>query len=143
MADRGRHRGRAGADAALVTALAVGATAEQAAERAGVSARTVHRRLADAEFKRRVDDARAELLGRAMARLSAATTEAVTTLVLLLKADVPPAVRLGAARSILDTALRWREQDELARRLDNVESWIEAIDAKSETGGARARRRRG
>ena len=143
MADHGGHRGRAGADAALVTALAVGATVEQAAERAGVSARTVHRRLADAEFARRVDDARAELLGRAMARLSATATAAVTTLAALLEADVPPAVRLGAARSILDLALRWREQDELARRLDNVESWIEVLDAESDTGKARAWRRRG
>ncbi len=143
MADRGRHRGRAGADGALVTALAVGATVEQAAERAGVSAWTVHRRLTDADFKRRVDDARAELLGQAMARLSATATAAVTTLAALLDDGVPPAVRLGAARSILDVALRWREQDELARRLDNVESWIEVVDAGADTGGAGAWRRRG
>ena len=139
MADRGRHQGRAGADAAL----AVGATVELAAERAGVSPRTVHRRLEDAEFRRRVDDARAELLGRAMDRLSATCTVAVTTLADLLKPDAPAAVRLGAARSILDAALRWREQGELTRRLDNVESWIEVVDAKADTGEAGAWRRRG
>ena len=142
VAHRGRHRGRAGADAALVTALAVGATIEQAAERAGVSPRTAHRRLAEPEFRARVDEARAELLGRALARLQATCTSAVTTLADLLTAE-SESVRLGAARSILDVALRWREQDELARRLDNVESWIEAVDARADTGGASAWRRRG
>jgi hypothetical protein len=36
-------------------------------------------------------------------------------------------VRLGAARSILDTALRWREQADLAERLDAVEAWAETL----------------
>ena len=63
-----------------------------------------------------------------MARLSAACTSAVTTLTGLLGAE-SESVRLGAARSILDMATRWREQDELARRLDNIESWIEVLDA--------------
>ena len=141
MADRGRHDGRAGADAAPVTALAVGATVEQAAERAGVSARTAHRRLEDADFVRRVDEARAELLGRAMARLSATCTSAVTTLGDLLTAE-SESVRLGAARSILDVALRWREHEDLAARLDHVESWLAMLDAESPDGrGGRWRSR--
>jgi len=133
VADHGRHQGRAGADAALVTALAVGATVEQAAERAGVSARTVHRRRGDADFKRRVDEARAELLGRAMARLSAACTTAVTTLTALLTAE-SESVRLGAARSVLDAALRWREHEDLAARLDHVEAWLDTLDADATDG---------
>ena len=103
---------------------------------------TVYRRLKDGDFKRRVDDARAEILAGAMARVSAATTRAVETLTSLLAAE-SESVRLGAARSILDVALRWREQDELARRLDNVEAWIEVIDARADTGGVGAWRRRG
>ncbi len=142
MADRGRHRGRAGADAALVTALAVGATVEQAAERAGVSARTAHRRLDDPDFVRRVDEARAELLGRAMARLSATCTSAVTTLGNLLTAE-SDSVRLGAARSILDLALRWRSEADLAQRLDRVEGWLEAMGDEAEDGKVPQWRRAG
>ena len=133
---------RSKADGALVAALAGGSTVEDAATAAGVGVATVYRRLREPDFKRRVDDARAELLGQAMARLSAACTSAVTTLTGLLGAE-SESVRLGAARSILDMATRWREQDELARRLDNIESWIEVLDAKTDTGGASAWRRRG
>ncbi len=122
------------ADSWLVAALAGGASVQDAASTARVSEATVYRRLREPEFTQRVDEARAELLGQAMARLSAAATAAVTTLVLLLKADAPPAVRLGAARAILDATLRWHESEALARRLDNVEAWIKALDAESEAG---------
>ena len=124
---------RRNADAALIAALAGGATVREAAGAARVGERTVYRRLEDAEFKRRVDEARAELLSGAMSRLSAATTDAVTTLTGLLAAE-SETVRLGAARSILDTALRWRDQADLAGRLDNIEAWIEALDAESAVG---------
>ena len=126
----------------MIAALAGGSTVVDAAATANVSEATAHRRLREVDFRRQVDEARAELLGAAMARLSAASTRAVTTLADLLAAE-SESVRLGAARSILDVALRWREQDELARRLDNVESWIEAVDARADTGGASAWRRRG
>jgi hypothetical protein len=62
-----------------------------------------------------------------MARLSAAATDAVTTLTSLLAAE-SESVRLGAARSILDAVLRWREQAELAERLDRVEGWLDLMD---------------
>ncbi len=134
--------GRKNADSALVAALAGGATVRDAAVTVGVGEMTAYRRLRESEFRRRVDEARAEILSGAMARLSAAATGAVETLTSLLAAE-SESVRLGAARSILDVALRWREQDELARRLDNIESWIEVLDAKADTRGAPAWRRRG
>ena len=135
-------RGKRGSDAHLVAALAAGASVPAAARAGGVSEATVYRRLREPAFRRQVDEARAEMLGRALARLSATCSRAATTLADLLAAE-SESVRLGAARSILDVALRWREQDELARRLDNIESWIEVLDAKADTGGMTAWRRRG
>ena len=87
--------GRSGGDSALIAALAGGATHEAAAKQAGVSERTVRRRLGDAGFRRQIDEARAELLVQAMAQLSRAATGAATTLVLLLGKDTPATVRLG------------------------------------------------
>jgi hypothetical protein len=124
VADRGRHQGRAGADATLVTALAVGATVEQAAERAGVSARTVHRRLGDADFTRRVDEARVDLVTRAVARVSASATAAADTLRELLGATTPPAVRLGAARSLLELGMKLREHEDLVERVAALEGQL-------------------
>ena len=129
--------GRKNADAALVAALAGGATVGDAAATAGVGERTVYRRLEDAEFKRRVEEARAEILTGAMTRLSAAATSAVTTLTSLLGAE-SESVRLGAARSILDTALRWREQSELAERLFRLEAWLDVLDEDAAKDKGRA-----
>ena len=125
--------GRKNADAALIAALAGGATVRDAAATAKVGEMTVYRRLKDQDFRARVDEARAEMLTGAMARLSAATTGAVTTLASLLEAE-SESVRLGAARSILDTALKWREQSELAERIARVEGWLDLLDAEAKAG---------
>ena len=54
--------GRKNADDALVLYLAAGLTVEAAARKARVSPRTAHRRLADAGFRQRVTEARAEMV---------------------------------------------------------------------------------
>src|SRR5581483_430575 len=59
------------AEEQIVMALAAGASKESAAKIAGVSSRTVFRRCQDAEFRARVDRARAELVEGAVGRLSA------------------------------------------------------------------------
>ena len=125
-------------ESALIAALAGGASVVDAAAAAGISEATAHRRLRESEFRRRVDEVRAEILLGAMAQLSAATTGAVETLTSLLVAE-SESVRLGAARSILDTALRWREQADLAERLDAVEAWVDAF-ADAESVGGKAQR---
>src|SRR5215212_1686099 len=89
-----------GAGGALVAALAAGATYGEAGRQADVSERTVRRRTDDASFRQRVDRARAEMLARALGRLSVACTGAATTPALPLGKDNPPAVGLGAARAI-------------------------------------------
>src|SRR5215213_2822305 len=67
---------RRDADQALVAALAAGATKQEAARLAGVGERTIYRRLEDPDFRRRVDQARGELVGRVVGRLADASTAA-------------------------------------------------------------------
>jgi hypothetical protein len=122
MARRGRH----GADEALLLALACGATADSAAQKAGVGARTVHRRLADPDFRRRLQELRGDMVQRTSGALTAASTEAVRTLLELLKPTQPPAVRLGAARAVLELGLKLREAAELEGRLAAVEERLAA-----------------
>ena len=111
---------RRDADQALIAALAAGATKQEAARLVGVGERTVYRRLEDPRFRRRVDEARAELVNRAVGSLADASSAAVATLRALLEAD-SESVRLGACRAILDLGLKLREAEELERRIRALE----------------------
>jgi hypothetical protein len=122
MAHGGRHR----ADEALMTALACGATVEAAAPQSGLSPRTAHRRLADPAFRRRLQRARTDLVQRAAAVLTAATLEAVKTLLSLQQSAVPPAVRLGAARAVPELGLKLREFADVEERLAALEDQVAA-----------------
>jgi hypothetical protein len=124
-------RGRKNADAALIAALASGSTVRDAAKSAGVGETTVYRRLQEETFRRRVDEARTAMIARAVGRLADTATEAAATLRALLGDDIPPAVRLGAARSVLDAVIKLREHDELAERLKALEGQLEGQDARS------------
>src|SRR5205814_8324927 len=87
---------------------------------AGVSERTVRRRLDDPAFRRLVDEARAEMLTQATAQLTGAAVAAVETLRGLLGSELGFA-RLGAARAILDIGCRYREQLAWAARIAALE----------------------
>jgi hypothetical protein len=93
--------GRRNVDDLLATALAGGATYREAAKAAHVSERTVRRRMEDEAFRGRVADERAELVRHAARLASGALTEAVTTLVALMRDAQGENVRLAAARSLL------------------------------------------
>ena len=105
----------------LLLALACGATVESAARQAGLSGRTVYRRLQDPDFRRQINDLRSEMVERTAAALTAASGEAVKTLLELQKPSYPPAVRLGAARAILEIGTKLREMVELETRIKALE----------------------
>ncbi|MBI4491729.1 MAG: hypothetical protein HY690_02935 [Chloroflexi bacterium] len=117
VAANGRHS----ADSALVVALSGGQTLQSAAKQAGVSERTVRRRLADPAFRSQLAAAQAATLASAVAALGAASGEAVTALRGLL-ASGPPATRLGAAKAILELGVRLRESENLERRVAELEA---------------------
>ena len=103
-----------------MSALAAGGTVEAVAGLAGVSERTVHRRLAEPDFRRQVTAARDEMVARSVARLSATSTLAADCLRELLKAR-SETVRLGAARAVIELGARLREQEDLAERVRALE----------------------
>jgi hypothetical protein len=119
-------RGKKNADEALLLALACGATVEQAAQAAGLSARTAHRRLAEPGFQQRLEQLRAEMSQRTGGMLIAAGMEAVKTLLTLQGSTTPAAVRLGAARAILEFSMKLRESNELAVRVAALEFQVQS-----------------
>ena len=123
------QRGRRNADHKLLMAFACGATVESAARQAGVSESTAHRRLEDPAFRQQLQAMRADLVQRTAGALTAASTESVRTLLELQKPSAPPAVRLGAARSILEIGIKLREAADLEERLSALEQQLGVADA--------------
>jgi hypothetical protein len=128
------------AEEVLVTTLACGATVEGAARKAGLSVRTVYRRLAEPDFQERLRQERVDLARRAAGLLTAASLESVRTLVELQGAALPPAARLGAARAVIGLGMKLREEADLADRVAELERRLEQADGAAdgqETGGDR------
>jgi transposase len=119
----------------LVTALAKGATVAQAAEQAGVSERTVYRRLEQTEFQARIDALQDEMIQRAAAVLTAAAVEGIHSLVALQDPSTPPTVRRHAARDILEIGLRLREAADWEKRLAALETCTASPNAASFQAG--------
>jgi hypothetical protein len=117
--------GRSHADTALLAALASGQTIEAAAKIAHLSERTARRRLDDETFQRALAEARRALLAQALGVLTDAATAAAQTLRTLLDAE-SESVRVRAAVAILDAARAHLELDDLAQR-------VEALETMSET----------
>ncbi len=115
------QKGRRAADDGLLMALACGATVEAAAAKAGVSASTAYRRLNEPAFRRRLREVRADMVQRTAGMLTAAAGESVKALLALQKEAVPAAVRLGAARAVLEIGMRLREVCDLEQRLAALE----------------------
>jgi ferredoxin len=104
----------------LILALAAGATVREAAEKAGVGERTVYRRLADADFRRAVSEARGRMFDTALGRLAGLASKATETLERLMQSD-KPAEALGAAKAVLGLGPRLRESTELEERISRLE----------------------
>lgn len=121
--------GRRNANERLIAAFAGGSKVEDAAREAGVSESTAYRRLRDADFKKRVADARAAMVSRVVGQLADASTTAAATLRRLLNADSEN-VRLGAARAILELGSKLREGEELEQRIAALEEAMEHEAAK-------------
>ena len=121
----------------LLLALACGATVEVAARQCGLSDRTVYRRLQDLEFKKRLENVRADMIQRSAGMLTAAAGEAVRTLLSLQKDAIPAAVRLGAARAILEVGMKIRQVVELEQRLAELEELVASQNAAQPAGWGR------
>jgi hypothetical protein len=125
------QNGTPAGDDELILALAAGATVREAAKRAGVGERTAYRRLADADFRRAVSEARGRMFDSALGRLAGLGSKAVETLERLMESD-KPTVALAAAKAVLVLGPRLRKSAEVEERTSLRE------DEADETGGDQA-----
>jgi hypothetical protein len=116
------RRCRKGADQTLLTALACGATVENAARKAGIGERTAYRRLENAAFRAQLNQMRADMVQRTAGMLTGAGMGSVKTLVELQQdATAPAAVRRGAARDVLELGVKYRDNADLEQRVAALE----------------------
>jgi uncharacterized protein (DUF3084 family) len=107
--------GRRDVDVLLASALATGATYEEAGRIAGVSKSTVKRRMGSEAFRQRVAEERVGLIDTLRGQLLAAAPQAVATLRELSASGESDSVRLGAARAVLDLSLGRRRGFDLVQ----------------------------
>lgn len=111
-------------EAFLATLLTV-PTLAQAARRAKISEPTARRWLAQPAVRAAWLDMRRQVIDQAMTIAQIATRAAVTTLLDCLKPTYAAGVRVRAATTILDTAMRAVEIDDLAARIEQLEKALE------------------
>jgi hypothetical protein len=116
-------------DLVVGMALLQGMSYEEAANSAGCSRSTVSRRMNDPGFRARLDGLRAEALARVADRLAAEAIESVGTLARIRSdPDVSPSVRVRAAATLIDSALRYRTSVDLDSRVAAMELALKRRD---------------
>lgn len=120
MVGKSRHN----ADDVIIESLARGESQTAVAKLAGCSATTIRRRLEDPELRSRVEQFREAMLNSAAGRLGAIFEKAVKTLEGLLTTSTPPAVRLAAAKSVIELTFRARETLILEKRMTDLEARV-------------------
>ncbi len=133
MDESGAMQGRRAGDDALLELLASGGSHEQCAASAGISVRTIQRRLRDDEFRRELALRRAARVEQLTARLCAVTDDAVSVIIAAFQSESGH-VRLRAADLTLTWALRTRRELDLEARIARLETPGASVD-EGDIGG--------
>ncbi|QDV57209.1 hypothetical protein [Rosistilla oblonga] len=103
-------------DDRLFRALVSGCHVENAAVVAGISERTAYRRLADPEFRKQLDEARQSLRESILSKLADAGHDAIGVLMDLAHGSDDDAIRLKAAKALIDALLTTQRQQTAPKR---------------------------
>jgi len=106
-----------------IAALLAEPTIAAAAARAGIGESTLLRWLAEPAFRDRYRAARRDVVEAAIGRLQQASTAAVDALARNLSCGIP-AVEVGAAKAVLDQAVKAVELLDLAERVERLEGQL-------------------
>lgn len=108
-----------------IVALLTEPTITTAAEKAGITPRTLYKWLQTSEFKSAYMQAKREAVSVAITRLQQAAMEAVDTLRMVMNdVNSPASVRVSAARTILEMSIKAMEMEDLEVRIEELERLI-------------------
>jgi hypothetical protein len=115
---------------AAVLALACGETIADAARKAAVAVRTVHRWRREEGFRQEVAVARAEMFHRALGRLAEGAVTSVLMLRQLCLKGKSETVRLAAARAILEQGAKFQQLMEIQDQIEELEQKLKQRNRK-------------
>lgn len=104
----------------LAFELASGTSVADAAEKFGVSRKTIYRQLKKPEFQHLVNRLRGQMVAGAMGRMAQSMSRAADSLGSLVDSDNPH-IRVRASRAIISLGMKLREAVELSDRIDKLE----------------------
>jgi hypothetical protein len=111
----------------VIGALLTEPTLEAAAQCAGVCRATLWRWLQDERFSKAYHQVRRESVRQAVARLQQASSEAVDTLRDVMQcATAHPAAKVSAAKAVLEFSLKAIELEDLALRIEQLETLLQS-----------------
>lgn len=105
-----------------LSALMSEPTIRKASEASGVPEKTMYTWLRDASFQAEYRVMRREATQQAIARLQQFSASAAATMVSLMASGNPAAIRLAAARSVLEYAVKAVEIEDIQQRLEALEA---------------------
>lgn len=109
-----------------IIALLKAPTITEAAKIVGVSESTLGRWMQDEEFQERYQASKKEALSQAVGQLQSAAGEAVRVLREVAVSNESPAnSRVAAAKSIIELAAKFRDSEDLERRIEELEAQLE------------------
>lgn len=119
-------------DEKIVAALIAHSSVRAAAEACSVSETVIYDRMKDEAFLKLYDRARDDLIRGTVGKLTAQIGNAVDVIAdIMVDTDVNPAVRVTAARQILEyssrMADRWKEREEVIRKQDGPETMLDKL----------------
>ncbi len=107
----------------LMDALLRGESVTAASQQAGINRSTAIRWMAEEPFKTAYEEAIKETFSVAVKTLQCVTTAATEAMrEILTDSSSPPAARVSAARTVLEFALKAKEQDDIEQRLTLLEA---------------------
>jgi hypothetical protein len=105
-----------------ISMLLISPTIAAAAEKIGVSEASIHRWLKNEQFSARYREARNRMLDAAVNQLRLGASKAVLVLLTVAgDSKAPAGARVGAAKAIIDSALRAQELLDLEERITQLE----------------------
>jgi hypothetical protein len=108
-----------------IACLLTASSLTEAAKQAGIGERTLLRWLSQEPFQAAYRLARRELVRQAIVQVQQATGEAVETLRAVMQdAEAPASARVSAARTVLETAVKAVELEDLEARIATIEQTI-------------------
>lgn len=113
-----------------LSALLTSKTKLEAAEKAGITDRTMRRYFENPEFCQRYREAFAGVIEDATRQAQALLMPALSTLQTVMEdEEIPAQARITAAKSIIDYSLKLTEQADILEQLRELEEWKEGLNA--------------